>query len=275
MRRPAHRGFPSDAAALAIEMESLTRRSGDAAAQCTARLLLHDCALAGTLEKHANRLGPLSDLLPFCDCACCATWKRRFFVLKGEYLFRFSAEDSDAPKGVPIGLLDARIRACDDPLPSKRAAALRPGEPLPRAFVESTPGSSGDGADVHDAEEDDWESGGDDESSGFCFEIWTLRKVFVLRAASAAARDRWIAELRQRKQLAIKERMGHAPCSASTRESNQVRVRRAYAIAHHTFPAAPLTQHTHTSTPHFIFLVHHGISADGRGAGASSAEAGA
>jgi hypothetical protein len=50
--------------------------------------------------------------------------------------------------------------------------------------------------------------------------VWTLRKVVVLRAPSHAARARWIATLRRRKQRAIKEAMGHAPLSPSARATN-------------------------------------------------------
>ena len=183
----------------------------------TARRLLRDgCALAGTLEKHASRLGPLADLLP-CACDCLAQWKSRFFVVKGAFLFRFTAEDSAVLKGTPTSLLDARFRICEDPLPAKRAPPPLAGAPPPRAFVAGEGGAEA-GVEADYAAAAAAADGGD--APRFCFEVWTLRKVVVLRAPSHAARTRWIATLRRRKQRAIKEAMGHAPLSPSARASN-------------------------------------------------------
>ena len=63
----------------------------------------------GFLDKYSNSF--LAWLLPFFF----PRWRRRFFILVGNYLFRFSSESGDKPKGVPIPLdVVTVVRSEDD-----------------------------------------------------------------------------------------------------------------------------------------------------------------
>ena len=61
-------------------------------------LLSLDPERSGWLFKKNNSI--LRSILP---CVF-KKWQHRFFILIGSYLFRFSSEDSEKPKGVPIPL---------------------------------------------------------------------------------------------------------------------------------------------------------------------------
>lgn len=56
----------------------------------------------------------LSGLLDGCCAGCSFTWKRRYFVVKGGYLFRFGKAGAAKPKGTPIPLDGATIGAAPD-----------------------------------------------------------------------------------------------------------------------------------------------------------------
>lgn len=55
----------------------------------------------------------------------------------------------------------------------------------------------------------------------FCFEICTIRKTYTFRASSASECEDWIKAIRKRKQLAIKEGMGHLPITADVELVNK------------------------------------------------------
>ena len=59
----------------------------------------------GYLEKKNTH--PFIDYFP----CCFKLWKTRFFVLQGEYLYRFKDEAGEKPKGVPIPIQACKIRA--------------------------------------------------------------------------------------------------------------------------------------------------------------------
>lgn len=45
---------------------------------------------------------------------CVDDWRRRYFVLKSGYLFKFESPTAGKPKGVPISLQDAQVRELDE-----------------------------------------------------------------------------------------------------------------------------------------------------------------
>ena len=46
------------------------------------------------------------------QCCCKARWKRRYFVLIGDYLIRYETEDGLQIKGMPINIQSAEFRKC-------------------------------------------------------------------------------------------------------------------------------------------------------------------
>lgn len=46
------------------------------------------------------------------QCCCKARWKRRYFILIGDYLIRYEKEDGLQIKGMPINLRNAEFRKC-------------------------------------------------------------------------------------------------------------------------------------------------------------------
>ena len=46
------------------------------------------------------------------QCCCKARWKRRYFVLIGDYLLRYEKEDGLQIKGMPINIQNATFRKC-------------------------------------------------------------------------------------------------------------------------------------------------------------------
>jgi PH domain len=50
-------------------------------------------------------------------CICLATWKPRFLILKGAYLFKYASDEADVPIGAPIPIVDAKWQRIesDDP----------------------------------------------------------------------------------------------------------------------------------------------------------------
>ena len=96
---------------------------------------------------------------PAC-CGCRPVWKRRFFVMRGGYLFKFVSDKRTArPKGTPIPLIDAYIDA---------AAGDEDGE---HAIAEA----ASEGMDLADHRR--------------TIHIRTIRKEYMLRAETVARRD--------------------------------------------------------------------------------------
>ena len=68
-----------------------------------------DTTFSGTLHKRGYRFGNLLICCPSC-CGCGPVWKKRFFIIRGGYLFRFTSNNRTAkPKGTPIPLSDAIV----------------------------------------------------------------------------------------------------------------------------------------------------------------------
>ena len=66
-----------------------------------------DTTCSGYMHKRGYRFSNLLTCCPSC-CGCGPTWKKRFFVLRGGFLFRFTSNTRTArSKGTPIPLTDA------------------------------------------------------------------------------------------------------------------------------------------------------------------------
>ena len=120
-------------------------------------------------------------LLPRC---CKDTWKSRFFVLAGTYLFRYSSEHGSSPKGVPLPM-----DAC--------------------SFRSAT------------AEEEDEAAAVGQVPRGVGFVVSTVRKEYHLRADTAAERAQWLRVFQTTKARAIKERLGHATANPKHAVANR------------------------------------------------------
>jgi hypothetical protein len=129
---------------------------------------------------------------PYCDgylfkhgvtYGCWPTWKRRYCIVKGGFLFKFSSPNSSKPKGTPIPLTDCEIDGVD--LPAAAAAAAKKADPS--ANVQHTL---------------------------YGVRLSTLIHEYTFGCVSEEERSHWIRKLRTHKQLAIKQMMGHAPVSA-------------------------------------------------------------
>eukprot|EP01041_Mallomonas_annulata_P009848 gene9848-20485_t len=148
------------------EKQSLILNMNNNNNQPTASHLLSlDPVKAGWLEKKNESC--LSWMCPY----CIKPWKRRYFILIGNFLFRYSSTESDNPKGVPIPVDSVTVSLCLDDL---------------------------------------------------CFEISTLRKSYILRATSADECKSWMNEIRKRKQLSIKEGLGHLPTNSNIEFVNRI-----------------------------------------------------
>jgi len=64
-----------------------------------------EAASAASLENPLH-VGYLSKLGT--SCGCFPTWRRRYFILKGAYLFKYESERGAKPKGMPIPICDAQ-----------------------------------------------------------------------------------------------------------------------------------------------------------------------
>ena len=120
-------------------------------------------------------------LLPRC---CKDTWKSRFFVLTGTYLFRYSSENGSSPKGVPLPMDACSFRSATSEEEDEAAAVGQ----VPR---------------------------------GVGFVVSTVRKEYHLRADTAAERDQWLRVFQATKQRAIKERLGHATANPKHAVANK------------------------------------------------------
>lgn len=54
---------------------------------------------------------------------CWPTWKKRYCIVKGGFLFKYSSPSSSKPKGTPIPITDCEIDACELPAAAAQAAA--------------------------------------------------------------------------------------------------------------------------------------------------------
>ena len=143
------------------------------------------------------------------------TWRRRYCVLRGEYLFRFAGAHARKPKGTPIslrGMTAAFVGEADE--------EYEP--PSNDAYDDSAAGASAAG------------TGADDGGKlGYLFRVATLRKEFVFGAPTREARAAWVRALRAAKQHAIKCALGHAKrgdgdAFANTQGARLVQQKRAF-----------------------------------------------
>jgi hypothetical protein len=123
-------------------------------------LMSHNPAKFGFLEKENSSI----------ISKCLNRWKKRYFVLIGGFLFRYTDPQGARPKGVPIPLDSVQINK---------------------------------------------------HSELQCFEVVTIRKVYILKAASDDEADEWIQAIRDRKSLSIAEGMGHRQVSVAVGEFNK------------------------------------------------------
>jgi hypothetical protein len=72
-----------------------------------------DPTFSGNMFKKGYRFGNLLACCPSC-CGCGPVWKRRFFIIRGGYLFRFTSNNRTArPKGTPVPLSDAIVNVVE------------------------------------------------------------------------------------------------------------------------------------------------------------------
>ena len=128
-------------------------------------LLSLDPIKHGWMDKKRSSI--ISTLF-FC---CINQWKKRYFILIGNFIFRYASPRSEKPKGAPIPLDAATISIGDD---------------------------------------------------GTTIEIFTIRKFYVFRASSHEQCMSWINEIQKRKQVAIKEGLGHIPIKSNIEFVNRV-----------------------------------------------------
>lgn len=59
------------------------------------------------------------------------------------------------------------------------------------------------------------------EEDGRCFEVVTIRKVYILRASSRNDCEEWVSAIKDRKSLSIAENMGHRNVSSAIAQINK------------------------------------------------------
>jgi hypothetical protein len=133
----------------------------------------------GYLEKKNTSL--LVYYLPAC---CGPKWKLRYFVLLGDFLYRFSDEGAPRPKGVPIPIGAVSVRRLEHD------------------------------ASLEHVDEDGY------SPEPFCYEIRALLKTYILKAANAAECSEWVRAIQTRKLGSIREGLGHAPLHARVKALN-------------------------------------------------------
>ena len=105
MLRQRHTGLDGDADdedTAAAESEHLVLTMEAAKRTSAAALEASGTDKSGHLLKKGHRCGNL--------CCCLKpVWKKRYFILKGGYLFRFSSPRATAPKGTPIPVESGRV----------------------------------------------------------------------------------------------------------------------------------------------------------------------
>ena len=60
-----------------------------------------------------------------------------------------------------------------------------------------------------------------DSDGGRCFEVVTIRKVYILRAISQTDCEEWVSAIKDRKSLSIAENMGHRNVSSAITQINK------------------------------------------------------
>jgi len=139
--------------------------------------------------------------LSWCCGHCCrdavggggGRWRRRYYVLAGQYLFRFEDAGSDRPKGTPVPVVACSFREADED------------------EVEGDHGSSGAWGASGGGGGEGSPPEGEGRGRGCGFVVSTIRKEYHLMARSPTERAAWLHALRTAKLRAIKEDMGHAP----------------------------------------------------------------
>lgn len=163
---------------------------------------LHELSsMRGALQKRNS-----SVWMTVMPCCVSEKWKTRYFVLVGAYLYRFSDEQATMQKGTPISITSATIRTLNfDP-----------------------------------AQPDKWQEHDAYGSEPYCFELVMLRKRVLLQAANAGERASWVQALQARRQLAIRENLGHSPMDPrvraldkSAKQLNERRLQREADEAQH------------------------------------------
>lgn len=76
----------------------------------------------GYCEKKNNSI--LLYYFPFLSCLY-PLWKRRYFILIGNYLFKYESQDGEKPKGVPIPLDASTVKILDDDRTSFEISLIR------------------------------------------------------------------------------------------------------------------------------------------------------
>ena len=142
-----------------------------------------DPTFSGYMHKRGYRFSNLLTCCPSC-CGCGPTWKKRFFVLRGGFLFRFTSNSRTArPKGTPIPLTDATF-----------------GVVRKEDMEDSTTAS---------------------EDLSLFLSVSTIRKEYVFRAETPERRNEWLNKLRTAKQMSIKVSLGHATQSSVDKRARE------------------------------------------------------
>ena len=120
------------------------------------------------------------------SCLGLETWKKRYFVVVGGYLYKFSDDLAEKIKGTPVPLESCTIRE------------LRYDEQKPELHEEN-------------------------DAYGplpYCFELAMLRKKVMLQAQDARESRSWCTALKNRRSLAIRENLGHSPLDPRVKALN-------------------------------------------------------
>ena len=143
-----------------------------------------DPTFSGYMHKRGYRFGNVLACCPSC-CGCRPVWKKRFFVIRGGYLFRFTSNTRTArPKGTPVPLMDATFTA------------------------------------VHHHHHDDNDKDANPHED-VLLSVSTIRKEYMFRTDTVERRNEWIRKLRTAKQIAIKVRLGHAKQSTVDKRARE------------------------------------------------------
>jgi hypothetical protein len=74
----------------------------------SAQELMNDSVKSGYCQKRNNSM-----LVYYFPCIF-PKWKNRYFILVGNYLFRYSSEHGESPKGVPIPIDSVTVRHAEE-----------------------------------------------------------------------------------------------------------------------------------------------------------------
>lgn len=113
-------------------------------------------------------------------------WKKRYFILIGNYLYKFKHDNDEMIRGSPIPLdavMDLKIITDM----SKYDLSNRTGDDI-----------------------------------NYYFEIITLKKTYILKCDNHDEMMRWINAIKRRKLQSIKESMGHSPINVEIKRVNDI-----------------------------------------------------